>query len=203
MKQAEPNYDVFLSYSHRDRGLAELLVQTLQSRGVSIFQLDHLVPGDSIDDAIREQLVECAAVVLLATSNSVQSRNLAFEAGMAIAWSKPIYALYDGVTRDELPGFLSGYRIHPVSEAVKVAEAIKAARDPLAEVQVQTLSRLYGEQATAVDQLIVKPAELAKLTTRFQTETGSRIGGERVARELMRLRKAGQLPRVKRRANRA
>lgn len=190
-------FDVFLSSSALDRGLAGFVIEAFAEHGIHVFHVDDLRPGVSIEKRIREVLVECSSVVILVTPSSIGSQNLAFETGMAMAWSKPVFVLYDGVSSHEIPAFLKRFRIFPVSQVGKVATVIRESQHALEAEELDVLGRIYAEYAIPLDRLLLQPSDLAQMVREFAVRTGRDVGGERIARELMRLRKSGRLPRIK------
>lgn len=194
---SKPIYDVFLSFNQRDKGLAKFVVDALEDQGVHVFGVDNLQPGVSINKAIRNSLVECSSVIVLATPSSIESQHLAFEVGMALGWSKPIFVLYDGISLPEIPPFLRQYQFCPVTQIADVAQTIVRSRSALADAEKDTLLSLYSQRAIPVDSLISNPSLLGELTDDFNAQTGLQVQGERIARTLMVLRKSGRLPRVK------
>src|SRR5262245_9992355 len=112
----ETTFDVFLSYSERDRGAAELIRHALADVGLEAFCIDRVdVVADGLSEA-RRALAECSAVLFLLTGSSIRSQNVAFETGMALAWNKPIYVLFDGLEPDEIPDYLREFRVRRLSE---------------------------------------------------------------------------------------
>jgi nucleotide-binding universal stress UspA family protein len=65
--------DIFLSYSHRDRELAEQLAQVFRQLGVSVWWDQRLLPGEPWSEAIADALAQTDAAVLLVTPASLES----------------------------------------------------------------------------------------------------------------------------------
>src|SRR3954471_18817450 len=105
----ETTYDVFLSFNERDRGAADLIRHALSDAGLEAFCVDRIdVGADALPD-LRRALAECSAVLFLLTGSSIRSQNVAFETGMALAWNKPIYVLFDGLELGEIPDYLQEF----------------------------------------------------------------------------------------------
>ena len=189
-------YDVFLSHSARDRGMAELVRQSADRAGLEVFSVDSLEGGDKALAAVRSTLAECSAVILLLTRSTLESKNTAFEIGMALAWNKPIYVLYDGIDVSELPDYLREFPVRPVSELDAVVQEIADAQQPLADEAREELVDSYCQIDVPTDQLLTRPVQLRKLAEDFTRRSGTMIGGERLLQELIRLRKQGRLPRL-------
>lgn len=194
----ETTYDVFLSYNQRDRGAAELVRQALSESGLEAYPAESVEIGPETVARFRQALAECSAVLFLLTSSSIRSQNVAYETGMALAWNKPIYVLFDGLDLSEVPSYLKEFEVRRLSEMDTVAHEIAAARQPLSDELKSQLIAVYRERGVPTDQLLRKPLEIKDLAGDFQERTGAAIAGERLVEELIRLRKQGQLPRLNR-----
>jgi hypothetical protein len=194
----ETTFDVFLSYSERDRGAAELVRHALANAGLEAFCLDRVEVGGNSLSEVRRALAECSAVLFLLTGSSIRSQNVAFETGMALAWNKPIYVLFDGLEPGEIPDYLQEFHVRRLSEMDDVVQEIAASRQPLSRSERDNLIDLYSELAIPTDQLLRKPIELKGFAAEFLDRTGKAIPGERLVQELLRLRKQSQLPRLRR-----
>lgn len=65
--------DVFVSYSSLDRERALLLVEAMESEGLTVWWDRELLPGESFRDKIKRQLDACQCVVVLWSENSILS----------------------------------------------------------------------------------------------------------------------------------
>lgn len=194
----ETTYDVFLSFSARDRGAAELVRQALFQAGLEAYTADSVAIGPEVLPELRRALAECSAVLFLLTTSSVRSQNVPYETGMALALNKPIYVLFDGLDSAEIPDYLKEFHVRRLSEMDEVAQEIADARQPLSDDLRDDLVGIYRKHGIPTDQLLRKPFELKTLADRFQQQTGTSVSGERLVQELIRLRKQGHLPRLKR-----
>lgn len=194
----ETTYDVFLSYNQRDRGAAELVRQALSQVGLEAYTADTIEIGPEVVPELRRALAECGAVLFLLTGSSIRSQNVPYETGMALAWNKPIYILFDGLELSEIPDYLKEFEVRRLSEMDDVAKEIAEAREPLSEELRDELITVYRKHGIPTDQLLRKPMQLKDLADRFQEKSGTAVPGERLVQELIRLRKQGQLPRLKR-----
>ena len=65
---------VFISYAQRDSGIAERLVDALQSVGLSVWlDRESLAPGTLITEEISQAIQSADAVLVLVTENSLAS----------------------------------------------------------------------------------------------------------------------------------
>lgn len=126
----ESNYDVFLSYSHKDQPWVSQFVSSLSKAGVKPwFDKAELSLGDHWRDRIEEALRKSRVVVVLVSPNNIESRWTFFELGAAIADGKRIIPI---VTQDmdlkKLPLLLRQYHFltepSPQEAARKVAEVV-------------------------------------------------------------------------------
>ena len=187
--------DVFVSHGRHDTGLAELLNRVLTEQGLSTWLVSSLEPGDQWENAVRNAMAECHAVVILLTPVMLKSQWLAVEVGAAIAWDKPIYVLYDGVTLEQIPAFLSQFQLLPVSQMSEVVSQILKSRQPLSEQDRASLLRAYQETGLSADQIMLQPRAVSDLSSRYRKLARTAIPGERLVKELLRMRKQGKLPR--------
>lgn len=187
--------DVFVSHGRHDTGLAELLNRALTEQGLSTWLVSSLETGDQWENAIRNTMAECHAVVVLLTPAMLESPWLAVEVGAAIAWDKPIYVLYDGVMLTQIPAFLSQFQALPVSRMSEVVSEISKSRQPLSEKDRASLVRAYQETGLSADQILLQPRAVSDLSSRYRKLSRTAIPGERLVKELLRMRKQGELPR--------
>ena len=192
-----PLYDVFLSHSLKDQGLAKLVASTFDKAGLMVFEYSSIQVGQSFTASIRQALAESWALVVLVTRDSLESKSLMVEIGMGLAWSKPTLILHDGVDVGQLPSILSGYQVLPLSQIEQVIEQVRNLRKKYDDAQIAALIQVYSDFQTPVDRLVKQPAVLGEIVDSFQQRTGVRASSERLVAELLRLRKQGKLPRIK------
>jgi hypothetical protein len=82
--------DVFISYSQKTPEAAAALAESLKAKGYDVWWDMRLNAGDRFDDVIREQLDDADAVIVIWSAESVRSKYVTMEAGMALGWSKLI-----------------------------------------------------------------------------------------------------------------
>ncbi len=189
-------HDVFLSHGAHDTGIAGLVKDALAQSDLEVFSIRELKPGEAFMTKMRQALAECNVVVIILTRSTLGSSNVAFEIGAAMAWNKPVYVLYDGISKNEIPSFLRDFRIFQISKLSKVVREIAEARQPFSDEDRESLVRVYEELGVATDQLLQKPVALHELSERYNSLTHSAVGGEKLVQELIRLRKQGKLPKV-------
>lgn len=190
-------YDVFLSHSLKDQGLAKLVTSTFVKAGLTVFEYSSIQAGQSFTASIRQALAESWALVVLVTRDSLESKSLMVEIGMGLAWSKPTLILHDGVDVGQLPSILSGYQVVPLSHIEQVIEQVRNLREKYDDAQIAALVQVYSDFQTPVDRLVMQPAVLGEIVDSFQQRTGVMASSERLVAELLRLRKQGMLPRIK------
>lgn len=85
---------LFLSYSRNEMYFAEAVALGLRQRGFDVwFDLQQLSPGSIWQNGITEALNRSNALILIVSSNSVQSRWVALECLHALEEEKPIYLM--------------------------------------------------------------------------------------------------------------
>lgn len=89
-------FTVFLSHSTRDAEHVALVQRQLEALGIRVWLAEHdLRPGTSVLAKIESVLPTCDAVVVLITSNGVDSAYVHQEVGMARTHGKPLVPLVD------------------------------------------------------------------------------------------------------------
>ena len=112
---------VFLSYSHRDKGLAIKFQRELKKRGVNAFRLDEEAgPGTDIRKAVVDGIRQSDfMVVLLPNPTSANSSWISYEIGSASALGKDVFLMKSpSYSVGDLPAEFSGWRmidLDPVS----------------------------------------------------------------------------------------
>lgn len=196
MKTIETTYDVFLTHDQADAGIAALVTREFELAGCGVFSQQALEPGDDFRKHLLDALLDSTAVVVLLTRSSIRSSFIAIEVGAALAWDRPVFVLYDGVTTEEVPSYLQQFKVIPLSKVREVVDTIKSLRRPMSDEQRDVLCEVYGEMRMPVDQLLFDPRRLRSLADEYRLRASVMVTGERLARELIRLRKQGKLPRI-------
>ncbi|MBU4273280.1 MAG: toll/interleukin-1 receptor domain-containing protein [Planctomycetes bacterium] len=193
--QTTTTYDVFLSYPLTEAGLAAQVARTLKEVGLDVFWHDGVEAGESFQDTIWRATAESAALIVIVPTESPLTSSVAVEVGAFKAWQKPIYVIQAARGSIKLPAFLAGCPVYPLSRVDDVVESIKRGLASLSEDDRDVLVTIYHEMGIPVDQLLVKPASIEMLAREFRTKSGKMASGERLVRELLTLRKRGNLPR--------
>lgn len=80
--------DIFISYSHHRRSIAEALESQLQDCGFDVWRDTGLHAGEQFNDAIRRQIHDADAVIVIWSTESAESKYVWLEAGMGLALKK-------------------------------------------------------------------------------------------------------------------
>jgi hypothetical protein len=116
-------FDIFLSYAHDDRALAERISEALAGVELSTFMAEaSLWPGDDWHESIREAIGECDSLLLLLTPTSRARPWLTFEAGAAWALGKPVIPAYRGILTSEIPDPLKRFQARAVIDDRAIRE---------------------------------------------------------------------------------
>lgn len=198
MATASKTYDVFLSHSSSDRELAAEIARRLESAGLQAFYDVNLAPVEDVSSAIWDALAECRALIAVISVDASPDAMGMVEIGAATAWNKPIYLVLNGPSSTRLPEALRSYNVFPRNRLDDVIQRIRTEFEPLTDDDRQVLADAYLDLNVSADQLSQSAKLLRELTTRFNRKTKKQLSGERLLSELLRLRKKGTLPRIRR-----
>lgn len=84
---------LFISYSHTDEIVANLLVHILKTNGIECFYDRQLPAAQAFDVNLQEMIKEADVVLLLLTKSAASSAWVNQEIGFAIAMQKPVWPL--------------------------------------------------------------------------------------------------------------
>jgi hypothetical protein len=190
-------YDVFLSFAGSNARLASEVEVKLTAYGLSVFNpMSNLQPAVHIQERLWEELGASSVVVAVFGEKVQLSSYLAFEIGAAMAWKKPVYGVKtpDAIIDPSIPPDIQLFNLERLDD---VAVEILAASKPFTEEQRQKLAQVYANVGTPTDGLTRNPSAVDHLTEQFNSLAKTRLSGERLLRELLVLRKRGDLPRLR------
>lgn len=95
--------DVFLSYSNKDRPMAEKVQHALEKAGLDVFWDQEVPPGRDWNSWIGEKLGNAKCVIVLWSKTSVASRNVVHEATIALEKGVLIPALIEDLKASDFP----------------------------------------------------------------------------------------------------
>lgn len=193
--------DVFLAHSFADRMLAQSVARALEIAGLSSFSFVQLEQAAEWQDRLREAIAGCRAFVAVLGSSAPVSSWLAFEVGAAQGWAKPTFVVTENGADIEVPPFLAGFRRITHADLPTLVDALKQSVEPLSADDMTTLTQLYRELSVPSDQLRLRRGALTTLRKEFTKQTGRDTSPETLLLALLRLRKRGELPRVRRSAS--
>lgn len=136
--------DIFISYSQADRLAVERLAAFLQTEGWSVWWDRSLAAGDTYRDEISKQLSNARAVIVVWTSDSINSRFVRAEAGRAMAEGKLIPVKAGGVNFTDIPLPFGEMHTEPLENRSNVKAAVAAM---LSKPRLQTAG-LYAASAS-------------------------------------------------------
>jgi hypothetical protein len=195
--QVATTYDVFLSYPITEAALADQVTRALQQAGLDVFCQDRFDVGEACQDVLWRAVAESAALIMIVPSEGPLPSSVAFEVGAFKAWRKPIYILQAAEGCIRLPVYLADCPVYPLSRVNDVVESIKRGLSSLTEDDRVALANIYSRLGMPVDQLLTNPAAIDGLSSEFHAKRGKMVSGERLVRELLTLRKRGNLPRLR------
>lgn len=205
MAGKKPTYDVFISHSSKDTSLAVEIAETLRAHGLEPFTPSSLRLGTNIEEALWQAMAESQALVVV-MSTPEPSTGIGLEIGAASAWGKPIYIIVTDPATTQLSRMVigtAGVQLYPPSRIDEVAEQIKQAQDDSTPEDIEELIKEYQDIGLPVDRLALDSVRLSQLTRNFHKRTKKQVPSERLLWLLLRLRKRGALPAIKRAEKRA
>jgi len=107
---------VFLSYAVANREMAELVAEVFTQHGYTVFFSRISTTGASALEGLRETMFKSDLIVVLLTASALKSALTTFEVGMAQAWAKPVYVLFEGISPDEVPVYLRRFPVYGISQ---------------------------------------------------------------------------------------
>ena len=125
------DYDIFLSYSNKDKPWVAEFVSALKEAGVKTwFDVHELAPGERWDEKIQQALRESSIIVVILSENSVDSPWIFFELGAAIADKKRIIpVLFGDIEPQRIPLLLRRFQFlketSPTVAGKRIAQAIE------------------------------------------------------------------------------
>lgn len=191
-------YDVFLSYSLTEGEIADLVERALTQAGLDVFNPARLEPASHTRDVLWRALVESSALVVIADPQRAPGSNVGVEVGAAMAWHKPVYVVHANSGTVTLPSYLRKFPAYPMSRVDDVAQSVKRGLTTLSQEERSLLLSVYADLAIPLDRLLAEPEHVDALGEEFNRRCERQVAGERLAQELLRVRKAGQLPRIRR-----
>jgi hypothetical protein len=186
--------DVFLSFPQSETAWAAAVERRMLDAGLSVF-VARDVPGLDADAADRtwDAMAESAAVVSLARGPRETSPSLLFEVGAAMAWNKPVYVVYAGDPPADLPKYVNDFGVFPADRIDHVIGLVRNGEPSMTERERDALVRAYKSVGVTIDQMLLEPAKSDQLVRAYRRNSKSRIPGEQLFRELLHMRKRGQL----------
>lgn len=120
-------YDVFISYTKADSGLANELREQLVNAKTKVFLAERSISLASRGEpAIRQALQRSRLLVVLITPHSIKSDWVIFEAGAAWALDVPIAAATQYVQPEDMPAALPNYQSKPYETEKERADFLEA-----------------------------------------------------------------------------
>ncbi len=123
-------YDVFLSYSAKDKSQASQVRDRLKSAGLSCFMASQNIQGgDSWSDEIRKGLLHSREICILVTVNSLSSDWVSAEWGAAWVLQRRVVPLLQGVASGNLPHRLRNVQTRNFSDLGKYIGEVARRRE--------------------------------------------------------------------------
>ena len=200
-------YDVFLAYSLLERPTAELVERAIEEGGMRTLSRADFDVAEDWQDKLWYALAESDAVIVILDPARSLPANTAIEIGAAIARDKPLYVVFahsesnyagSETVKPIVPQVLKKVPSYSVATLDDLVYSIKRDLKPLTEKDRADLIAVYTELESPTDQLLQEPEAMDALAGKFKKRSGRHISGDRLVQELIRLRKSGKLPRLRR-----
>ena len=196
MPKIKKTHDIFLSYPFDLNSQAKTVIDKFEKAGLAVFAIPEITPSQDILQQMWQALAESWAVVALLESETM-TPSVAVEIGAAAAWNKPIYILTERKVLRFVDFDISRYGVYQISQIDKVIDLISKSLSPLNGKEKVALVKAYQELSIPTDQLLLEPTSIERLNKMIWQQSNLRLSGERVMQELLRLRKKGKLPKVR------
>jgi hypothetical protein len=116
--------DVFISYSKKRSEPTKTLAGQLEAMGIDVWWDTGLKSGEAFDDAIRNELEAANAVIVIWTPESIESKYVKMEAGIAYAWEKLITVRTDDLRPESIPEPFRGLHADIVTDIDRILPAL-------------------------------------------------------------------------------
>jgi nucleoside 2-deoxyribosyltransferase len=195
MSAQTTTYDVFLSHSLSDAALAQTVERALSEGGLSVFNPMRIDAGSTAQDIVRQELAATTALVVVVSPQHDVSASTAVELGAAMAWNKAIYVVATEPAAARMPEFLRGFPTYPLSRLEDAVGAVRRSMERLSPHEQSILLDIYAQMKLPADRIVGDPATVDQSAREFNSRSRRNVPAERLVQELLRLRKAGSLPR--------
>ena len=149
-KNRKSGHDVFISYSSKNKNVADAIVADLESHGIRCWYAPRgIMPGQEWATAISEAMAEASVFVLIYTEESNKSKQVMNEVAMAFKLEKTVvpFKLTDDLMNPELEYYLS--RVHWLDALTPpLTDGIKALREHVAVILQKTEPAPISESAS-------------------------------------------------------
>ena len=139
-KNEKSKHDVFISYSSKNKNVADAIVADLESHGIRCWYAPRgIMPGQEWATAISDAMAEASVFVLIFTEDSNKSKQVMNEVAMAFKLGLTIvpFKLTDDLMNPELEYYLS--RVHWLDALTPpLAESIRSLREHVAVILQKT-----------------------------------------------------------------
>jgi hypothetical protein len=145
--------DIFISYSREDRPAAKYFAETLAEEGFSVWWDAALHSGESFDQVIERELRSAAAVIVLWSPRSVDSRWVRAEATLADRHGKLVPITIENCERPI---------IFELTHTNDLSDWVGDKTDPRWKGLVKDVARLVGERKGDAPSAASRPAPAKK-----------------------------------------
>ena len=192
MPRTHKAYDLVISHSPKNSELAAEIAGDCRASGLEPYT-QKLQTSADLSDELWEAISESHALLTI-VSPTDSAQLLAILIGAASAWNLPIYAV---VTDPDSPTWLPpGFptaNLFTTRRIPDVLHAIQTSVRELSDADRALLKRLYEKKGISPDQFALEPKRLESFAKQFRKQGGTRVPGERLLAELLRMLRQGEL----------
>jgi len=135
-------YDVFLSYSERNKSYADQIYEKLNNENISCFKAGEFIKGgDEFADYIRKALINSREMCLLCSNESIKSKWVDTEWGAAWALELHIVPITLQIRISQLPQRLRGKHAIDFSDIDKYIQQVKERKE---DNKLMYFESIYG-----------------------------------------------------------
>ena len=179
-KNVNSKHDVFISYSSKNKNVADAIVADLESHGIRCWYAPRgIMPGQEWATAISDAMAEAAVFVLIYTDESNKSKQVMNEVAMAFKLERVIvpFKLSEDLMNPELEYYLN--RVHWLDALTPpLEESIKKLREHVGMILQKTEKAPESEESP--EKISEDIAEIVK-----NAKTGDRATSARELYELL------------------
>ena len=163
---------IFISYSHYDREIAQILHRNFAERGFDVSWDGNITFGSRLDE-LQKMILDCDVFLVIVSGNSIESNYVQSEISLALGYmgtrNKPIIPYILERVEKYIPSNLLQYQCFMgtediESDAIELANAIEKIKGSILAKQEETQKALNTAREVATEKVEVVKRNLAEYT---------------------------------------